>query len=205
MTAHETDLAAFYDQEAPARAGRDLDPERVRRRELFSRLLRAEGRVRLLEIGTGPGLDASVFLRDGLSVTGVDLSAEHVRLAREAGVDAHVASVLRLPFADGSMDAGWTMSTLLHVTDADLDAALVEVARVLRPGAPLAVGLWRGEDTESHRVTDTIEPRRFFSLRSDERLQATLGRHGAVEQFDTWPGIADGSCYQWCVLRLPGG
>ena len=34
------------------------------------------------------------------------------------------------------------MSTLLHISDARLDQALLEIRRVLRPGAPLAVGLW---------------------------------------------------------------
>ncbi len=200
----ETDLRAYYDQEAGRRAVRVLDPRRVEHRKAFADLLVAERRGRLVEIGTGPGRDAAEFLARGLAVAGVDLSAEHVRLSREAGVDARVASVHQLPFADDSFDAGWSMSTLLHVPDAGFDAALAEICRVLSPGSPLAVGVWGGPDTETISTEDEIQPPRFFSLRSDIRLRKMLGRHGRMEQFETWPGPTDGSwTYQWCVLRVP--
>ena len=198
----EADLADYYDSEAAQRAARELDPRRVERRESFVQLLAAERRTRLVEIGTGPGRDATAFLAAGLSVSGVDLSAEHVRLSREAGVDAQVASVHQMPFADDSFDAGWTMSTLLHVPDADFDAALREICRVLRAGSPLAVGLWGGTDSEGRSDRDEIRPPRFFSTRSHDRIQQMLGRHGAVESFQTWTSGPPGSWeYQWAVLR----
>ncbi|MEI8412381.1 MULTISPECIES: class I SAM-dependent methyltransferase [unclassified Kribbella] len=56
-------------------------------------------------------------------------------------LDARAASVLELPFEDRTFEAGWTMSTLLHIADEDLDDALAEIVRVLRPGAPLGIGL----------------------------------------------------------------
>lgn len=95
------------------------------------------------------------------------------------------------------------MSTLLHVADADLDAALAEVVRVLRPGAPLAVGLWGGEKTiEGPHGDATHGPARFFSFRTDERVRAVLGRYGTVEQWTTWPG-ARAMHYQFAVVRTP--
>jgi SAM-dependent methyltransferase len=202
VTGTEADLATYYDQEAPSRAGRAIDAERVRLRAEYAAMLLSEGRSRVLEIGTGPGQDAAAFLADGLGVAGVDLSAEHVRMCRAAGVDAQVASVLALPFADGSFDAGWTMSTLLHVSDADFDTAMLEIRRVLRAGAPLAVGVWGGEDWEGANVKDTITPPRFFSSRSDERIQEMLGRHGTIERFTTWSRESSTWWYQWCVLRV---
>lgn len=198
----ESDLAAYYDQEAEHRAAREPDPRREERREQFASLLLAEGRTRLVEVGTGPGRDAVAFRARGLAVTGVDLSAEHVRLAREAGVDAQVASVHRLPFADDTFDAGWTMSTLLHVPDALFDSALTEICRVLRAGAPLGVGLWGGEDFEGPSEKDEIRPPRFFSVRSHDRLREMLARYGDVERFETWGRGDGGWSYQWCVLRL---
>ena len=199
----EADLTAYYEQEAGQRAVRRLDPRRVERRDAFADLLAAERRARLLEIGTGPGQDAVAFLTRGLTVSGVDLSAEHVRLSRAAGVDARVASVHQLPFADNSFDAGWSMSTLLHVPDAGFDAALGEICRVLSSGSPVAIGVWGGTDSEVISTEDEIQPPRFFSVRSDPRLREMLGRHGEVEQFETWPGpTLDSWSYQWCVLRV---
>lgn len=202
MTRLEADLATYYDQDAASRAGRDLDPERVSRRAEFVALLRAEGRRTVLEVGTGPGRDAKAFVDAGLDVTGVDLSAEHVRLARQAGADAYRASVLEMPFADRSFSAGWTMSTLLHIPDAQFDAALAAIASRLQDGAPLAVGLWGGRDHEGVSDRDTIAPPRFFSRRSHERLRVMLGRAGRLERFETWGGSPDGWQYQWALLRV---
>jgi SAM-dependent methyltransferase len=84
----------------------------------------------------------------GLTVSGIDLSAENVRHCRERGVDARQASLFQMPFDDDTFDDSWTMITLLHVPNAQLDAALTEVTRILRLGAPLAIGLWGGPDIE---------------------------------------------------------
>lgn len=204
VTELERDLAAYYDQDAQRRAGAQLDPERVGRRLEFTALLGREGRARLIEVGCGPGVDAEAFQEQGLSVTGVDLSLQHVMLCRAQGLDAHVASVQSLPFVDDAFDAAWTMSTLLHVPNAALGDALVELRRVLVAGAPLAIGLWSGDDTEGPSRFD-VDPPRFFSFRSDTRVRELLGQFGEIERFDTWetPGADGPATYQWCVLRLP--
>lgn len=198
----DRDLAAYYDQEAPSRAERELAVGRLTRRDEFVRLLADERRTKLLEVGVGPGRDAVAFHASGVAVTGVDLSSEHVRIARAAGVEAVQSSVLELPFPDHSFDAVWTMSTLLHVPNAEFDVAMSEIGRVARPGSPIAIGLWGGPDSEGPSDLDTIEPRRFFSIRSDERLQSMIRAYGAIERFETWtdPGT-DALHYQWLVLR----
>ena len=165
-------------------------------------MLAEEHRTTLLEVGVGPGRDAIAFRAAGVVTTGVDLSAEHVRLARAAGIDAIQASVFDLPFPDHSFDAVWTMSTLLHIPDGAFDVAIAETVRVARPGAPIAIGLWGGPDSEGPSERDTIQPPRFFSFRSDERLQAMIRPYGEVERFETWTEPdTDGLHYQWLDLR----
>jgi SAM-dependent methyltransferase len=96
------------------------------------------------------------------------------------------------------------MSTLLHVADEDLDAALAEIVRVLRPGASLAIGLW-GDDVGGERVWQDdsgFGPGRFFSIRTDSAMQAALARHGAVEQWLSWSS-GGAMHYQWALLRTP--
>ena len=184
------------------RATRTVGVERARRRDEFARLLVDERRRSLLEAGSGPGRDAVAFMSAGLAVTGVDLSAEHVRIAQGAGVDALQASVLDLPFSTRSFDAAWSMSTLLHIPNVLFDRAMSEIVRVVRPGSPIAVGLWGGPDSEGPNERDTIQPQRFFSIRSDERVRAMLDAHGELERFDTWtePGT-EGLHYQFVLLR----
>jgi hypothetical protein len=96
------------------------------------------------------------------------------------------------------------MSTLLHVAGRDLDSALRELVRVLRPGAPLAVGLWGSATPHEGPWGDDAPfgPQRFFSIRTDEGVRAALSRHGSLEQWDTWTE-ADEVHYQWAVLRTP--
>jgi SAM-dependent methyltransferase len=199
----ERDLVAYYDNEVHERAGRELPADRVARRGAYIEQLRTEGRRSVIEAGTGPGRDGAALAQAGLDYTGVDLAPASVAACRALGLDVRVASVLDLPFAAGTFDAGWTMSTLLHVADAELDAALAEIVRVLRPGAPLAVGLWGGRDlAEGPAGEATHGPARFFSFRSDEKVLAALGRHGTVESWETWESTSD-LHYQFAIVRTP--
>jgi SAM-dependent methyltransferase len=199
----EQDLIAYYTGELRARIDRDLPEPRVARRTAYLDQLRDEGRATVLEIGCGPGRDGQAIVAAGFTYTGVDLSPASVEACRALGLPAEVASVLALPFPDDSFDAGWTMSTLLHVADDDLDQGLQEIARVLRPGAPLAIGLWGDAKGSEHVWEDGkgYGPGRFFSIRSDERLREALGRYGVLEEWTTWDDDRV-LHYQWAVLRL---
>lgn len=95
------------------------------------------------------------------------------------------------------------MSTLLHIPNDRIDAALDEMTRVLVPGAPLAIGLWSGPDAEAINEDDTIEPKRFFSRRSHPVLREILERHGAIERFETWDIPGNDWPYQFAILRMP--
>jgi len=199
----EDDLARYYDNEAPSRRDRPLTPQRVQHRARFARLLRDEGRVHLLDVGTGPGIDAAAFSGEGLQVTGIDLSPVAVAMCREAGVDAHVGSVLDLPFADATFDAVWTMSTLLHVPDASIHRALAELVRVCRPGAPVAIGVWAGDDVEGPSTFDEVDPPRFFSFRSERRLRELLVAHGELEELSALLEDERDGTYHVARLRRP--
>ena len=98
--------------------------------------IRALSPQRVLEVGCGWGELAEWIARDtGAEVVAVDLSSRMVELARERGVDARVADVQQLPFADGEFDLVVAAWMLYHVPD--LDGGLRELARVLRPGGGL--------------------------------------------------------------------
>ncbi|MHC6219920.1 class I SAM-dependent methyltransferase [Arthrobacter sp. MMS24-S77] len=210
---HEADLAVYYDRQAPAENTRALTPRRTECRDWFIRMLKVEHRHSLFELGCGTGVEGLEFVRAGLHYTGVDLSEESIHVARAKGLDASVASGRNLPFADGVFPAVWTMSTLLHVPNTRIHDVVSELVRVAAPGAPIAVGLWSGDDEEVLNPEDEDEPRRFFSRRSDATLLRIFGAHGDVEHFETWPegtGTESGpgagnwrQHYQFLVLRTP--
>lgn len=118
------------------------------------------GRVRhgaLLEVGCGSGILLPELSRHADRLVAIDIhpELESVRafLAKE-GVIAEVleASLFEMPFADAEFDALLCASVLEHLTD--LQAALAEFARVVRPGGTVVLGF-----PVRNVVTDT-----FFRL-----------------------------------------
>lgn len=92
----------------------------------------------LLDVACGGGLLAPHVDHLGYAHVGVDLSPAATRIAREHGLAAVVrGDVNRLPFADGSADVVVAGEILEHVPD--LDRAVAECCRVLRPGGTLVL------------------------------------------------------------------
>lgn len=96
--------------------------------------LLGRGDGQLLDVGCGTGAYAAGLAGLGWAVTGLDASEDMLRRARERAVDAIHGDATQLPFADATFDAAVSLWT--HTDIPDLGAALREIARVLRPGAP---------------------------------------------------------------------
>jgi len=118
----------------------DLDQYHFEKLHHLPRLVAFDGyRGRdVLEVGCGAGTDLVRFARGGARVTGVDLSASAIELARQnfaqqgLSADLREADGERLPFADGSFDLVYAHGVVQYTTNA---AALIhECHRVLRPG-----------------------------------------------------------------------
>ena len=93
----------------------------------------------VLEVGCGQGADLSQFAAAGARTFGCDLTMKHCQISRRftevtAGrrVPVLQASALQLPYATASIDLVYSFGVLLLV--ADLDAAIGEIYRVLKPG-----------------------------------------------------------------------
>ena len=99
------------------------------------RRLLGPGVGRCLDVGCGGGHFIPEVRELGWDVTGVDVSADQLRLARARlpGVELVEADAGALPFGDASFDAAY--STFTHSDLDDFAAAVAEVRRILRPGA----------------------------------------------------------------------
>lgn len=147
-------------------------PEIVNQRLRTLAALGLVGGEAVLDAGCGTGLllelEASAVGPDGRA-DGIDLSADMLdvataRCAELPQVRLQQGSVTALPFADASFDAASCTQTLLYVDD--LDAALAELHRVLRPRGRLAVVEtdWSGTIVASH---DQALTRRIFDAWGD--------------------------------------
>jgi SAM-dependent methyltransferase len=146
--------------------------------DAFAAVAEAEPR-RVLEVGCGMGNFAERVDREtSAEVVATDLSPRMVELARKRGLDARVADVQRLPFADGEFDCAVANAMLYHVED--LDRALSELARVLEAGGRL-VALTIGAEhmAELWRLVGYRQSVRPFSR---ENGAEQLARHFARVQ-----------------------
>ena len=95
----------------------------------------------VVDVACGTGAVALELVRQhGCRVVGVDQSAEMLAEARRrlgARVELRQARAEQLPFDDGAFD-GLTVTYLLRYVD-DPAATMRELARVVRPGRPLAM------------------------------------------------------------------
>lgn len=152
----------------------------------------------LLDVGTGPGEYPNRLSRQGLRVAsvyrgrlvGVDTSEGMIARARAAGTDVEfrVADAQALPFRDGSFDVVTARHMLYHV--ADVDRALREMHRVLRPGGRLVVvtnaagymaEFWDvvatavGREAGFGALMEQRGSRRFDEVEAAERIGAVFG------------------------------
>ncbi len=112
--------------------------------QLLHRVRRTGGAVDVLELGAGTGKLTEQLLARGCTVTATDPSESMLsRLARRApGARAAVGTAERVPVRSRSVDLV-VAAQAFHWFDAE--AALREVARVLRPGGQLGV-VWSSRD-----------------------------------------------------------
>ena len=101
---------------------------------------RASGET--LEVAVGTGLNLPLYPA-GISLTGIDLSPEMLRIAEERAaelgldVDLQEADAQRLPFDDSSFDTVVCTYSLCNIPDPHL--AVGEMKRVLRTGGRLVL------------------------------------------------------------------
>ena len=115
--------------------------DRLWRRRLARSMALPAG-ARVLDVCSGTGDQATALRRRGYRVAAVDFCLPMLAISRSklegAGFCGPVqGDALRLPVADGAFDGASVSFGLRNVTE--LDGALCELARVLRPGGELRV------------------------------------------------------------------
>ncbi len=151
-------------------------------RDRLREILEPEPGERILEIGPGTGyytLDLAEWVGADGAVEVFDIQQEMldhtIRRARERGlwnVNPTQGDAQDLPYEESSFDAAILITVLGEIPDQD--AALREVARVLKPGGRLVVGELFGDP---HMVTLGSLQRRAESalLKFERRVGPKLG------------------------------
>jgi arsenite methyltransferase len=182
-------MSALFDEEGARRVETIYTtPDIVEQRREILRALDLQRGERVLDLGVGPGLlaaEIAVAVGATGAVCGIDLSESMLALARRrelppgaAALELEAGDVGALPFARDSFDVA--VSTQVFEYVADVESALAEARRVLRPRGRLLVLdtdwdsiVWRSNDEQRMRrvlaawdehLVDPHLPRRLTGL-----------------------------------------
>lgn len=121
-------------------------------------------------------------------ITAIDLAPEHIAAVNTrithhtfpCPVEARVSSVVKLPFADQTVDAVWCANVTLFLTEEELAAAFAEFRRVVRPGGMVAVKEYDATVWQ-FQPADPLLVWRFLEAARRHHGQMALGTLRAVE------------------------
>jgi SAM-dependent methyltransferase len=171
------------------------------RLRLATRLLGRERYDSILEVGYGSGIFLPELARRSPRLVGIDLHVDSERVRRmltALGIDAelHEGSLFEMPFAEREFDALMCLSVLEHIVD--LEGALTELRRVLKPGGVAVLGF-----PVRNPITDTFfravgyDPREIHPSSHRDILGAARRLAGfTIEGEARYPG--------WAPLDLAG-
>ena len=146
--AYYDDFAGWYENERHLPYHPMLDDLEV---ELVERY--AAGKA-VLEVGCGTGLILHRTAQFARHATGIDLSAGMLVKAAQRGLHVVQASATDLPIATASVDVAYSFKVLAHIPD--IEGALREMARVVRPGGWVLAEFYNARSLR--RLVKAIKP-----------------------------------------------
>ena len=179
-------------------------PTRLRYLDLAVQLIPAGSDV--LELGCGAGVPMTAALASDRNVTGVDLSATQLAMARRNVPAATFiqADMTALRFPDGSFDAVVAFYCLVHVPRDEQLPLLERVRTWLRPtGLFLAT---MGADDEPGTVEEWLGVQMYFShfgIKANRRLVEQAGLVIERAEVAVEPEDRHDARFLWVVARAP--
>lgn len=123
------EFAAWYENERHRGYHRLIDDLQV---DLLQEHVRGKD---VLEVGCGTGLLLERVAQLAASAKGIDISPGMLEQARQRGLSVMEGCATELPYESESFDVVYSFKVLAHVQD--IEVALAECARVVRPGGKL--------------------------------------------------------------------
>lgn len=201
----QSKTAAFYDTNARRYSESLKTATRPEAITEFLTSLKAKGPI--LDAGCGDGRYTAEFAKQGAEVTGLDLSAGMLEVARDKfpEIDFIQGDITRLPFDDASFAGIWAHASLVHLeTIGQVQATLAEFSRVLMLGGGLHIKVkTQTGENETEVVSDTLsQADRFFRYYTEPQLRELLEAVGftVTEAFNEEDGHGR-SEVKWMVVH----
>jgi SAM-dependent methyltransferase len=185
----------------------DARPSVVRRRWLDRALARIPQGSDVLDLGCGAGVPMTRAVAAGRRVTGVDISARQIELARAAVPEATFirADMTELDLPPASLDAVVAFYSLTHVPRVDLPGLLGAIHRWLRPGGVL-IGSMGAQDSADEVEADWLGVPMFFSHYGAKRNRVLVREAGfelEAAVVEEEPDDRHAALFLWVIARRP--
>jgi len=134
----------------------------------------------ILDAGCGAGRDSAVFSENGFTVTGIDLSLELLKIAKNKTPNVTFLNIdLRsLPFEANSFDGIWACASLLHLHYREAEKVLKDFYTFLRIGGTLFVFVKVGSGEHESFEPSTPGIPRMFAFYDTKRLTDAVKKAG---------------------------
>jgi SAM-dependent methyltransferase len=201
-------VADGYDAVAERyRAWSDERPSRTRLTWLARAVERIPAGTDVLDLGCGAGVPMTRALADGRRVTGVDISARQVELARAAVPSARFvhADMTALELPPASLDGVVAFYSLTHVPRTDLPSLLGSIHRWLRPGGVL-VATMGAQDSPDDVEDDWLGAPMFFSHYGAKKNRALVRQAGfeiETAVVEEEPEDRHAALFLWVIAHRP--
>jgi len=153
---------------------------------------------RVLDSGCGKGRFARVLQERNprCSLIGFDLAEAMLRFV--PGVIGRCAgSMTALPFTDAAFDCAYATESLEHAVD--IDAAVAEMCRVVKPGGRIVI---IDKNIEQWGRLETPDWEKWFGRKQLERLLAKHCREVSSRPISYWEDVApDGLFLAWMAVK----
>lgn len=151
---------------------------------------------RILDLGCGPGQAAAGMAAKGYDVEAWDASPEMIEIAKSHGLGARVAVFEDLN-SENEYDGIYANFSLLHAPKADMPGHLARIARALKPGGRLHIGLKSGTGEQRDGLG------RFYAYYQDAELTDLLAEAGLTVCYRAYGKEAglDGTIAPWIILQ----
>ena len=161
----------------------------------------------VLDLGCGAGGPTTRALTDRFNVTGVDISAQSITLARQNVPDARfiVSDMADLELPPGSFDAVAAFYSIIHVPRQEQPALLARIASWLRPGG-LVVMTMGVHSIQTDYDEDFLGVPMYwssFDAKTNQRLVTEAGLQIVRAQQASEAEDGQAVTFLWIVARKP--
>ncbi|PIN75517.1 hypothetical protein COV18_03105 [Candidatus Woesearchaeota archaeon CG10_big_fil_rev_8_21_14_0_10_37_12] len=140
----------------------------------FDLFLKSIKGKRILDIGSGPGRDSSLFKQKGFFPVCIDNSPAMISLCKKKGLEAYEMDMEHLTFEPASFDGIWAYTSLLHIPKSRVKQTLENIAHILTNDGIFYMGMKEGVFDGMKEDARYSGYGRYFAQYTKEELELLL-------------------------------